>query len=64
VTLPVADVDRAKSFYLDQASFGLDVDHRAADTFRVVQLTPPGSACSFAACTFASRPFAPRVRGI
>lgn len=45
VILPVSDVDVAKSFYLDQAGFGLDVDHRAGD-FRVVQLTPPGSACS------------------
>jgi predicted enzyme related to lactoylglutathione lyase len=46
VIVPVADVDRAKSFYMDQAGFGLDVDHRAGEDFRVVQLTPPGSACS------------------
>ena len=46
VLLPVADVDRAKAFYADRAGFTLDVDHRAGDTFRVVQLTPPGSACS------------------
>lgn len=46
VLLPVADVDRAKAFYIDQAGFNLDVDHRAGDDFRVVQLTPPGSACS------------------
>jgi catechol 2,3-dioxygenase-like lactoylglutathione lyase family enzyme len=46
VLVPVADVDRAKSFYVDQAGFGLDVDHRAGEDFRVVQLTPPGSACS------------------
>jgi len=45
VVVPVADVDRAKAFYLEQAGFNLDVDHRAGD-FRVVQLTPPGSACS------------------
>jgi predicted enzyme related to lactoylglutathione lyase len=45
VVLPVSDVDRAKAFY-EQAGFTLDVDHRAGDTFRVVQLTPPGSACS------------------
>ena len=44
--LPVSDVDRAKAFYTDQAGFSLDVDHRAGDDFRVVQLTPPGSACS------------------
>ena len=46
VLLPVADVDRAKAFYADQCGFHLDVDHRAGDEFRVVQFTPPGSACS------------------
>lgn len=46
VPLPVADVDRAKSFYVDRAGFTLDHDHSAGDQFRVVQLTPPGSACS------------------
>jgi predicted enzyme related to lactoylglutathione lyase len=45
IVLPVTDVDRAKAFY-EQAGFTLDVDHRAGDAFRVVQLTPPGSACS------------------
>jgi len=45
VILPVSDVDRAKAFY-EKAGFNLDVDHRAGDAFRVVQLTPPGSACS------------------
>ena len=42
IVVPVADVDRAKAFYMEQAGFGLDVDHEAGD-FRVVQLTPPGS---------------------
>jgi catechol 2,3-dioxygenase-like lactoylglutathione lyase family enzyme len=46
VLVPVADVDRAKAFYTDQVGFVLDVDHRAGEQFRVVQLTPPGSACS------------------
>jgi catechol 2,3-dioxygenase-like lactoylglutathione lyase family enzyme len=46
VLLPVADVDRAKAFYAEQCGFTLDVDHRAGESFRVVQLTPPGSACS------------------
>ena len=45
LVLPVNDVDRAKAFY-EGAGFRLDVDHRAGDTFRVVQLTPPGSSCS------------------
>jgi catechol 2,3-dioxygenase-like lactoylglutathione lyase family enzyme len=46
VLLPVSDVDRAKAFYVDNVGFNLDVDHSAGDDFRVVQLTPPGSACS------------------
>ncbi|MBO0704806.1 MAG: VOC family protein [Candidatus Dormibacteraeota bacterium] len=51
VVVPVSDVDRAKAFYTDQLGFDLDVDHRAGDAFRVVQLTPPGSACSIAVGT-------------
>ncbi len=46
VLLPVADVDRAKAFYSEKLGFHVDVDHRAGDDFRVVQLTPPSSACS------------------
>jgi catechol 2,3-dioxygenase-like lactoylglutathione lyase family enzyme len=46
VIIPVTDVDRAKDFYLERAGFRLDVDHRAGEDFRIVQLTPPGSACS------------------
>jgi catechol 2,3-dioxygenase-like lactoylglutathione lyase family enzyme len=46
VVVPVSDVDRAKAFYVG-AGFRLDVDH-ATPTFRVVQLTPPGSHCSIA----------------
>lgn len=46
VVVPVADVDRAKRFYGAQCGFVVDVDTRITDTFRVVQLTPPGSACS------------------
>jgi catechol 2,3-dioxygenase-like lactoylglutathione lyase family enzyme len=46
VLVPVSDVDRAKTFYIEKTGFNLDVDHRAGDEFRVVQLTPPGSACS------------------
>lgn len=48
VVVPVSDVDRAKSFYLDQMGFGLEVDTSPAENFRVVQMTPPGSACSIA----------------
>jgi catechol 2,3-dioxygenase-like lactoylglutathione lyase family enzyme len=46
VVLPVSDVDRAKEFYAGRLGFALDVDHRAGESFRVVQVTPPGSACS------------------
>jgi len=46
VLIPVADVDKVKAFYIDNAGFRLDVDHSAGEDFRVVQLTPPGSACS------------------
>jgi predicted enzyme related to lactoylglutathione lyase len=46
VPIPVADVDRAKAFYTEQLGFIEDVDVRPAEGVRVVQLTPPGSACS------------------
>ncbi len=45
IILPVTDVDRAKDFY-EKLGFNLDVDHQPNENFRVVQLTPPGSACS------------------
>ena len=48
VPIPVSDVDRAKDFYTERVGFNEDLDHRAGDEFRVVQLTPPGSACSIA----------------
>ncbi len=44
--IPVADVDRAKAFYVDRLGFVADVDVTPVDGVRVVQLTPPGSACS------------------
>jgi catechol 2,3-dioxygenase-like lactoylglutathione lyase family enzyme len=46
VLLPVTDVDRAKTFYTEKAGFNLDVDTSPTEEFRVVQMTPPGSACS------------------
>jgi catechol 2,3-dioxygenase-like lactoylglutathione lyase family enzyme len=46
VLLPVTDIDRAKAFYAEKAGFHLDVDVSPTDEIRVVQLTPPGSACS------------------
>jgi catechol 2,3-dioxygenase-like lactoylglutathione lyase family enzyme len=46
VQVPVADVDRAKAFYVDRLGFNADHDTQISDTMRVVQLTPRGSACS------------------
>ena len=54
VPIPVSDVDRAKAFYAERVGFDVDLDvsadtdHRVSDERRVVQLTPPGSACSIA----------------
>ena len=44
VVIPVADADRAKEFYLG-LGWRLDADRAAGDSFRIVQLTPPGSDC-------------------
>ena len=59
IVVPVSDVDRAKKFYVEALGFREDVDHRAASyeqalgfrhrgaaSYRIVQLTPPGSECS------------------
>ncbi len=48
VIVPVADQDRAKAFYIDRLGWDLIVDHRPNEHFRVVQVSPPGSACSIA----------------
>jgi predicted enzyme related to lactoylglutathione lyase len=48
VSVPVSDVDRAKAFYVEQAGFNADHDHKVSEDLRFVQLTPPGSACSIA----------------
>jgi predicted enzyme related to lactoylglutathione lyase len=48
VAIPVSDVDRAKSFYVERVGFNADHDHAVSDEVRFVQLTPPGSACSIA----------------
>ncbi|HEY3437750.1 MAG TPA: VOC family protein [Actinotalea sp.] len=46
VPIPVSDVDRAKAFYVDLLGFVADVDVEPVEGVRVVQVTPPGSACS------------------
>ena len=64
IVLPVSDVDRAKSFYAEKAGFHVDVDHRAGEQFRVVQLTPPGSACSITIGTGVSGAAPGSVQGL
>jgi catechol 2,3-dioxygenase-like lactoylglutathione lyase family enzyme len=46
ILVPVSDVDRAKAFYTEKVGFNLDVDTEPGGGFRIVQMTPPGSACS------------------
>jgi catechol 2,3-dioxygenase-like lactoylglutathione lyase family enzyme len=46
VPIPVSDVDAAKDFYINQGGFHLDHDVQPGNGMRVVQMTPPGSACS------------------
>ncbi len=46
VPVPVSDVDRAKAFYIEKVGFNVDHDVQPGNGMRVVQLTPPGSACS------------------
>ncbi len=46
VPIPVSDVDRAKAFYSEKVGFNVDLDVNPGNGMRVVQLTPPGSACS------------------
>jgi catechol 2,3-dioxygenase-like lactoylglutathione lyase family enzyme len=46
VSIPVADIDRARDFYAQKIGFNLDFDTSPSENVRVVQLTPPGSGCS------------------
>ena len=46
IPVPVSDIDQAKSFYAERLGFHVDVDVRPSEGVRIVQLTPPGSACS------------------
>ncbi|HEX7736724.1 MAG TPA: VOC family protein [Ktedonobacteraceae bacterium] len=48
VPIPVADIERAKAFYAEKVGFHVDHDVQPGNGFRVIQLTPPGSACSVA----------------
>ena len=64
VVVPVTDVDRAKRFYSEQVGFVVDHDTRISDEMRIVQLTPPGSACSIALGTGLGASAPGSVRGL
>lgn len=61
VPLPTTDPDRSKEFYVDRVGFKLDHDIQPGNGLRVIQLTPPGSACSIVVGVGISDPDAPRV---
>ena len=61
VPLPTADVERSKEFYVERVGFGLDHDVQPGNGMRVVQLTPPGSACSIVVGVGIGDPDGPRV---
>jgi catechol 2,3-dioxygenase-like lactoylglutathione lyase family enzyme len=61
IPIPVSDVDHALKFYTEQVGFALDIDYRPTPGFRVVQLTPSGSACSIHLTNSAS---AARLQGL
>lgn len=46
VPLPVSDVEQSLAFYVDKIGFNLDHDVQPGNGMRIIQLTPPGSACS------------------
>jgi catechol 2,3-dioxygenase-like lactoylglutathione lyase family enzyme len=64
VVVPVSDVDRAKAFYADACGFHVDLDDAINDQIRLVQLTPPGSACSISIGRGISDAVPGSVRGI
>src|SRR3954462_6089178 len=64
IQVPVSDVDRAKTFYVDQVGFNADPDHQVNEQLRFVQLTPPGSKCSIALTTGAHQMAPGSVEGL
>ncbi len=64
ISVPVSDVDRAKTFYAEKVGFNLDHDHVVSDAIRFVQLTPRGSACSIAIGTGISDAVPGSARGL
>jgi catechol 2,3-dioxygenase-like lactoylglutathione lyase family enzyme len=64
VVVPVTDVDRSKRFYEEKAGFAVDLDTQVSDAVRLVQLTPPGSACSIHLNTGITGPPPGSVQGL
>ena len=64
VPLPSTDVDRSKAFYVDQVGFNLDHDVQPGNGMRIVQLTPPGSACSIVIGVGINDPHGAPVQGL
>jgi predicted enzyme related to lactoylglutathione lyase len=64
VPLVSTDVNRSKTFYADQVGFTVDHDVEPGNGMRIVQLTPPGSACSIVIGTGINEPGAAPVRGL
>ena len=64
VPLPTTDVDRSAEFYVEKMGFHLDHDVQPGNGMRVVQVTPPGSACSIAFGVGMGDPDAPRVSNL
>lgn len=64
VPLPASEVERSKEFYVDRVGFHLDHDVEPGNGLRVVQLTPPGSACSIVIGVGMTDPDAPRVQNL
>ena len=64
IQVPVSDIDRAKTFYVEKVGFNADHDHQVSDELRFVQLTPPGSACSIALTTGAHQMTPGSIEGL
>jgi predicted enzyme related to lactoylglutathione lyase len=64
VPLPASDVDRSLTFYVEQVGFHLDHDVEPGNGMRIVQLTPPGSACSVVIGVGMGAADAPPVSGL
>jgi catechol 2,3-dioxygenase-like lactoylglutathione lyase family enzyme len=64
ILLPSVDVERTKAFYVEKLGFVLDHDVQPGNGMRVIQLTPPGSACSVGFGVGMIDPTAAPVRGI